>query len=193
MTDADRTLDLLAGDAPDLFGEADASDEEHRGWLAMGVEPRDCRNAIGVRPCPFVGCSSHLLLDHIHTPHHPEPSLALSRARLPMFREPDALPVRGRRRELPPSLPIGHPVVHSFIAAAVERLWEMPDTCAREVAARGPHELRQLAVVMGAEEDEIGIDQDDAECALKGAAIVAGADPEDAEEMTTAVLELLTR
>jgi hypothetical protein len=196
MEDADDGLDLdrwidgqLATAELELFDQP-AEDVEHDGYLAVGVEPRDCRNAAGIRPCPFVGCPHHLLLTVIPT-DRAEPNLALSRARLPMFVAPGEGPALGRRRELAPTVPLGSGEDLAFQRRAVERLWEMPDTCSREVALRGGLDVRAVARALGAEEDEVGLDLDDAVCALRGAAIVAGADPEDGESMRDAVFDVL--
>ncbi len=163
----------------DLFAD-ETEDVEHDGYLAIGVGPRDCRNVAGLRPCPFVGCPSHLLLDYIHGQAHAAPSLTLNRARLPMFLPADHVPERGRRRELPPTTQLGSADDLGFQRRAVERLWELPETCAREVAERtGGLEIRALSKMLGAEEDEVGMDLDDVLCAMRGAAILAGASGDD--------------
>lgn len=184
-----RLLDA-SDDTLELFEDAATDDVEHTGHLAIGVEPRDCRNVRGLRPCPFVSCPHHLLLDYMDTDRD-EPNLTLNRARLPMFIPRGEEVQLGRRRELPPTVPIASAEDHAFQHRAVERLWEMPETCEREVSMRGEHDVRAVARIMGAEEDEVGKVLDDGLCALRGAAIVAGADPEDREEMAAAMFELL--
>lgn len=192
--DLDRFLDAaLAGTPGELFPEAPGNDPEHDGWIARGVGPTDCRNRAGVRPCPFVGCRSHLLLDVIETARA-EPNLTISRARLPMFAPPPVAPgqpdpSQGRRRELAPTVPLGSAEDLAFQRRALERLWELPETCARSGVAGGLS-VRDVARRLGAEEDEVGSDLDDVLCALRGAAIAAGADPED-EDAVSEMLGLL--
>lgn len=195
--DLDRFLDeaLAEYGTGDLFAREPTEDVEHEGYLALGVWPMDCRNTLGVRPCPFVGCSSHTLLDYIDRPGG-EPALTLSRARLPMFQppppkrgEPD--PSLGRRRELAPTVPLGSSEDLAFQRRAVERIWELPDTCAREVARRGEHELLAVARVMGADEDEVGKVLDDGLAIIKGAAIAGGAATDDEDAVAAMALALL--
>lgn len=212
--DIGRWIDAqLAADPSELI--VDAPDPEHDGWLARGVEPMDCRNRAGLRPCPFVGCRAHLLLDHIETVR-PEPNLVLSRARLPMFAPPPVLPGRpdpslGRRPELTPTVRLGSPEDQAFQRRALERLWELPDTCAREVAARELHHADAIRIltddhgrggvpvrsaaaiarITGADEDETADVIDDALCLLRGAAIAEGADPDDPASAWEAMITLL--
>lgn len=212
--DIGRWIDAqLATDPAELA--LDEPDPEHEGWLARGVEPMDCRNRAGLRPCPFVGCRAHLLFDWIETARF-EPSIAISRARLPMFAPPAPAPGQpdpglGRRRELAPTVRLGSPEDQAFQRRALERLWELPDTCAREVAARDPlpadtiriltddhgrggvpvRSAAAVARILGADEDETADVLDDALCTLRGAAIAEGADPDDPTAAWEAMVTLL--
>lgn len=88
----------------------------------------------GPRPCPFVGCRYHLLLDVNH-----KGSLAIAR-------NDNAGP--GRPRVLT-AKPTAADVVQGWIDSAVEALAKMRETCALDVAERGEHDGVAIGKLLG--------------------------------------------
>ncbi len=190
-----RQLDLLKPPAED--------DGEYDGYLAIGVWPRDCANVHGYRPCPYARCRHHLLIDEVYAGPG-APSFSLNRAR-----DPSILSIRstqGRKPELSPD--DDDAVLAAFEDLAVERLWELPDTCAREVARRA-YEAEQAAsfleerkaratvmtfgeiapIVGVGDEDELAEECADTLAGILGTAIEAGADPGIEEDAAAAIVE----
>ena len=180
--------DLFAGPAP---ADVDDWDADAREPLEVGAWPRDCANVEGLRPCPFVSCRSHLLIDEVYAGPS-APNLAINRASRPdVPRER----LRGRRKELSPDA--SRAKVAAFADDAMAALWRLPDTCAREVARRAHDDEQAAASALGRAErievmtfaeiaailgdtsngdgieDEFGIIVE----RLRGEAIEAGADP----------------
>ena len=93
----------------------------------------------GPRPCPWVACEYHLLLEHGKRTSkvrlgasHKSPGLILN---LPRARA-------GRRRHLPSSA--AAELVRVWIDDAEEILWGMPDSCELDVADRGEASPRSV-------------------------------------------------
>lgn len=173
-------------DQLDLFGVPVPEDDGPREPLAIGVWPMDCANVDGIRPCPRVTCRHHLLLDEVYS--GTAPSLAINRAGA-------LVQLRGRRPELAPDA--SRLEFELFAEAAVAVLWNLPDTCSREVARRY-REVRpdadeamtfpEIAAVLGVgDPDELAEEFADHRAGLRGEAIEAGGDP-DVEESAVEAL-----
>jgi len=99
----------------------------------------DCRD--GLRPCPWVSCEHHLLIElgrpykhgRSYPSRHPGLSLAVPGG-------------RGRRAQLAPSS--SEVLVEAWIDQAVELLWSMPETCSLDVAERGAS-AREVSELIG--------------------------------------------
>lgn len=83
-----------------------------------------------VRPCPWVSCRHHLLLD-VHV-------VEGTRARPPTIRL-NGRSVRGLQTGVDAS------EVHTFVDAAAERLDQLEHTCSLDVADEGRHLMRTVA------------------------------------------------
>lgn len=188
-------MTFIGGDQLGLFG-APAVEVDDAPEVTAGAWPRDCANPDGIRPCPRVSCRHHLLLDEVYS--GPAPALAINRAG-------SLVQLRGRRPEL--AADATRAEVDAFADAAVEALWRLPDTCAREVAHR--HRLArpdafeamtwdEIAVVLGvADEDELIEEYAGIVDGLRGEVFAAGGDPGVDDEAIAAVVaragELLAR
>ena len=124
-----------------LSTSTDPAMEEMRALLAI-PRPRtrsECRE--GPRPCPWVGCPMHLLIEVAKPERHHRgwaaraPGMLLSQARGP-----------GRRRRLSSSAAAA--LVEVWIDNALELLWSMPDSCALDVAERGEARVGELAAAL---------------------------------------------
>lgn len=119
---------------------------EIRALLAI-PRPRTRAECVdGPRPCPWVGCSQHLLLEVGAT--------RASRKRLGAAHQSPGLVLNlhrsggGRRRHLPSSCAAAE-LVRVWIDDALEMLWSMPDSCALDVADRGASSGREVASHVG--------------------------------------------
>lgn len=93
------------------------------------------------RPCPWVGCRQHLLLE-VAKPTRRQDSAA--RAPGLILNVPTA---NGRRRHLPSSC--AAEVVRVWIDEALELLSTMPYTCTLDRADEGPARMREVAKRIG--------------------------------------------
>lgn len=182
-------MTLSGADQGDLFAGYRAEVDDTTKPTAVGVWPTDCRNALGLRPCPFATCRHHLLLEFVYS-NPTEPNLAINRAG-------SLVPIRGRRPEL--SLDASRAEVEAFADDAVAALWTLPDTCSREVARRahlahdgsdGPAmTFPAIAAVLGvADPDELAEEFAELRDGLRGEAIEAGGDPDVEEDAVTAIV-----
>jgi hypothetical protein len=90
------------------------------------------------RPCPWVGCRDHLLLEVVRSPERT--SLVLNKKG------------RARRRRLSPSAAAA--VVRRWMDEAVHHLMVMPETCARDVARRGGVSTRMVGRYLGTTKEQ---------------------------------------
>jgi hypothetical protein len=113
-----------------------AQDQSPRSWLVINafthqstqtqrpINTNDCPTR---RPCPFVSCRYHLLLDVTR-----KGTIKLNKADVPSI-----------RRHYSQTL------VDLFVDEAIEHLATMADSCALDVAARGSHNNEELAGILG--------------------------------------------
>lgn len=119
--------------------EASADREAIRAMLRI-PRPRTRGDCLAeARPCPWVGCRYHLLLDAPHVSVDERfAGLAINEGR----------PERGgRRRHL--KAWAAELAVEEWTDRALDRLVSMPDTCALDVADRGELPMPQVAVLDG--------------------------------------------
>lgn len=177
-----------ADDQLGLFGSPAVEVDDTREPTRIGAWPTDCANVEGIRPCPHVTCRHHLLLDEVYSGSG-EPSLAINRAG-------SLVQLRGRRPELAPDA--SRPEVAAFTTLALDALWRLPDTCAREVARRyrqaRPDEAEamtgdEIAAVLGvADPDELLEELAAIVDGLRGDVWAAGGDPDRDEEAVAALV-----
>lgn len=168
--------------------------EEHDGHFEVGAWPMDCLNADGYRPCPYpVRCRHHLLFNDVQS-EAGVPALTLNQARHPDLVQ---LRTRGRYEEVARA-ETNYAKLEGFAITALERLWELPDTCSREVARRAAMASEdssepamtfpEIAAVLGiGDPDELAEEFADHRAGLRGEVIEAGGDP-DVEESAVEAL-----
>ncbi len=117
--------------------EASADREAIRAMLRI-PRPRTRGDCLAeARPCPWVGCRYHLLLDVPHVSTNDRfAGLALVEAR----------PARGGRRRHLKAWAV-ELAVEQWIDRALDRLVSMPDTCALDVADRGQVGSKRLTKI----------------------------------------------
>ncbi|MCG8419033.1 MAG: hypothetical protein MJE77_13935 [Proteobacteria bacterium] len=87
----------------------------------------------GPRPCPWVGCRHHLLLD-------------VKEGGSLVLWQPGRRP--GRPRELPAEPSVSADEVEAWAERAADTLESMPDTCSLDVADRGEHDAEDVATIL---------------------------------------------
>ncbi len=158
-------------------------------WAALkGHAPRRELARAALRPCPFISCRFHLLVeltapngDHAEAGYdaggqyrhdavaRPQPSMTLNRARPgqppPLGRPPTLAPDASKRE------------VAAFVDAAVAQLEVMPESCVLDVADRGPQSQEAVAAVLGLSVEAVIDAEAEAGAQLRGRSYEAGAPP----------------